>query len=252
MAAMELIVAGDWHGNTRAVERALREVSRAGHTQIYQLGDLGVLWGRLRERDRFTVVLLKFLERFDLALTFIDGNHDNVPALRDLPRNTDGFGIISDRLLHAPRGHRWTLEDGTRFGALGGAYSVDRAWREWGKDLFEGEEVTSADVDALGSEPLDVLLCHEVPAGVPVISQLGDPLAEEEAWTAYQGRLLVEQGVRNTSPCVTLCGHWHQRLTADLTSSTRVEVLNRDNQPGNLVVLNTADLSVTEFPIKPL
>src|SRR3954449_12934636 len=72
-----------------------------------------------------------------LTLIFVDGNHDVHPKPRALPLNTEGFGVIGDRLLYAPRGHRWELE-GVRFGALDGAYSLDRRTPEAGESVVRG------------------------------------------------------------------------------------------------------------------
>ena len=237
-------MAGDVHGNEEWAWRALAAAKQAGLDMLIHVGDLQVLWPG---DEAFTDVLELFLEQYGVNMIFVDGNHDVHPRLRALPRGPGGFGIIGDRLLYAPRGHRWTM-GGRRFGALGGAYSIDRGRGKINLDWWLEEEVEQADVARLGSEPLDVLVTHEVPAGVSVATafNLPDWLELE----TYRSRLLVREAVHATKPSLVFSGHWHQRLTALLPNTdTRVHVLNKEFTRGNAVVLDTETLSVEEFEI---
>lgn len=45
-------------------------------------------------------------EVLGMVFIFVDGNDYMHPELRALLLNTDGFGVISDRLLYARRGYR--------------------------------------------------------------------------------------------------------------------------------------------------
>lgn len=132
------------------METVLRAAACSGHPKtIIHVGDLAVLWPAANDNDKFTKVLKRRLDEHNLTLVFVDGNHDVHPKLRALPVNEDSFGVINGRLLYAPRGHRWNWS-GIRFGALGGAYSVDRRSRKLGKSWWEGEETSKADVCRLG------------------------------------------------------------------------------------------------------
>lgn len=245
----EVLVVGDWHGRTVWMEKVLRAAFRSGHKLLIHVGDLAVLWPAPNDNDKFTKILKRRLEQYGQTLIFADGNHDVHPRLRALPRNADGFGVISDRLLYAPRGHRWTLS-GVRFGALGGAYSIDRRTRKLGKGWWEGEVTTEADVRRLGRGRLDVLVTHEVPAGVDVVPQVSGRLPEFIEREAYANRLLVRDAVRNTEPRLVFSGHWHQRRTALMPNmDTRVHVLNRDLFDGNVVALDLGTLAVREYPL---
>lgn len=245
----KVIKAGDWHGNTRWMRHALRCAARDGYRVVFHVGDLKVLWydeyPGFPEVGCFTGDLHKELEDLGLVLVFADGNHDVHPKLRKLPLNADGFGVISDRLLYAPRGHRWNL-GGVRFGALGGAYSIDR-WRgSKGSDWFEEEVTTAADVEALGAEPLDVLITHDVPAGIDVVSTMDVPEALERE--SYIVRSLLRDAVRATEPKLVFSGHWHQRLTGLMPGmETRVHVLDKEFSDGNLISLNLETLAVEEY-----
>lgn len=245
----ELLVAGDWHGNTRWMEKVLRAAARSGHKMIVHCGDLAVLWPAPNDNDKFTKVLRRRLDEHDLTLLFVDGNHDVHPKLRALPVNEDGFGVITDRLLYAPRGHRWNLS-GVRFGALGGAYSVDRHLRKQGRSWWLGEQTSEADVRRLGTGRLDVLITHEVPAGIDVVSEFSGGLPEFIEQEAYANRVLVRDAVRNTDPRLVFAAHWHQRrseLMPDM--GTMVHVLHMDQFEGNVVALNLKTLSVREYPL---
>ncbi|RAN79455.1 hypothetical protein B5P43_15595 [Bacillus sp. SRB_336] len=247
----KILTAGDWHGNTRWAEFCVREAAKAGYKTILHVGDLAVLWpsgGGPQTEDRFTMLLKRWLEQYDLRLLFADGNHDVHPRLRALPLNAEGFGVISDRLLYAPRGHRWEIE-GVRFGALGGAVSIDQAHRKAGLSWWPEEAITTADVERLGHETLDVLITHEVPAGVQVTSGWSKPLPEHLAYACYEQRRLVAEAVANTKPQFVFSGHWHQRVTQRLSDTdTTVHVLNMDGGgPGNLVSLDLGTMTVEEF-----
>lgn len=245
----KILIAGDWHGKTRWMRQALRCAARDGYTTIVHVGDLKVLWRDeypdYPERGAFTAELAHELEELGLVFVFADGNHDVHPTLRVLPLNADGFGIISDRLLYAPRGHRWLL-GGRWFGALGGAYSIDRYRGSKGFDWFEEEVTTPEDVVALGTDPLDVLVTHDVPAGINVVSILDIPEAIERE--SYIVRSLLRDAVRATEPKLVFSGHWHQRGTSLMPGmDTRVHVLNMEFRAGNLVSLDLAALAVEDY-----
>jgi predicted phosphodiesterase len=247
----KVLKAGDWHGSTPWMRQVLICAARDGYKVIVHVGDLKVLWPdefypEFASQGGFTAELVKLCEELGLVLIFIDGNHDAHPALRALPPNTDGFGVISDRLLYAPRGHRWNI-GGVRFGALGGAYSIDRARGTEGWDWFIEETVIPEDVEALGMEPLDVLLTHDVPAGIDLDMGLMDvPEAIERE--SYIVRSLLRDAVRNTEPKLVFSGHWHQRRTGLMPGSeTRVHVLNMNGRAGNVVSLDLATLAVEEY-----
>ncbi len=196
----------------------VRRAARDGFTTLIHVGDLAVLWLAANDDDKFTRLLVRWPEKHAISMLFIDGNHDVHPKLRALPLNGEGFGVISERLLYAPRGHRWEME-GLRFGALGGAYSVDRRTRKLGKSWWEGEEVTEHGVVRLGSEPLDVLIAHEVPVGIDVVPEVSGRMPEDVERAAYHGRMLVRDAVRNTEPKRVFSGHWHQPRRSGIVRS---------------------------------
>ncbi|MCC3293001.1 metallophosphoesterase [Arthrobacter sp. zg-Y1110] len=258
-------IAGDWHGNTAWMKHALHRLHGAGIDTVLHVGDLRILWppamdGPLSDEDSemipgaewhdtFTVGLADTLEQLSMQMLFIDGNHDNHPRLRALPRDSDGFGIVSNRLKYIPRGHRFTL-GGVRFAGLGGAFSINKQRLTIGEDWWPEEVVTADDVAALGHEPVDVLLTHDVPAGVDLQTMFDLPEAIERE--AYVSRLLLRDAVRNTDPALVFSGHWHQRRTQQLPfTRTEVHVLHMDGGEGNTVALDTATLGVSDVEIPP-
>lgn len=217
-----ILVAGDWHGNTAWAMHAVEQAAALGIDTILQVGDLAVLWPG-EAGSTFTFKLNKHLARRGVRLVFVDGNHDNHTALRDLPRDTAGFGVVSsktkgggdlDLIRWAPRGHRWTWPsvDGrqVRFGALGGAFSIDHRYRTPGRDWWPRiEEVQPEDLDALGRDPLDVLVSHDCPTGAsPPSGPRIDPGDDAQSKVS---RDLLRAAVNATKPRLMFAGHWHQR-----------------------------------------
>jgi predicted phosphodiesterase len=245
----KVLVAGDWHGSTRWMRQALSCAARDGHKVIVHVGDLKVLWADeypdYPEPGAFTAELAGLLDDLGLVFIFIDGNHDVHPKLRALPLNADGFGVISSRLLYAPRGHRWSV-GGVRFGALGGAYSIDRYRGTEGRDWFLDEVTVPVDVEALGTGPLDVLITHDVPAGIDVQTMFDLPESIEREGNIV--RSLLRDAVRNTEPKLVFSGHWHQRRTGLMPGmETRVHVLDKEFMSGNTVSLDLATLAVEDY-----
>lgn len=246
---MERIVhAGDWHSNTQWMQRCLKAVAAAGLTYMVHVGDFGALWpGDRLKGSSFTARLTKDLHDYGITLVFVDGNHDHHPALRALELNDEGFGYITDQLLYAPRGHRWTLQ-GLTYGALGGAHSINKRWLKAGENWWPEEDITDGDVRALGADPLDVLITHDVPAGIDLEQMFTLPEALERESHANRIRLL--DAARATNPQLVFAGHWHQRRTQLLRGSeTRVHVLHKDGHRGNMATLDPATMLVEPFEL---
>lgn len=150
---------------------------------------------------------------------WIDGNHENHDALAEVDQSADGTVAINDRCRYLPRGLRWEWR-GVRFGALGGAFSVDRRERVEGESWWAGEITSDADVQRLGEDPLDVLVTHDAPDGVP-LKGLGLPVVNQVLADEVRARL--RSAVESTEPNLLLHGHWHHRYSHELTWPTHID-----------------------------
>jgi hypothetical protein len=109
------------------------------------------------------------------------------------------------------------------------------------------DEVTvPEDVEALGTERLDVLITHDVPAGIDVETIFDLPESIERESNIV--RSLLRDAVRSTEPTLVFSGHWHQRRTGLMPGmETRVHVLDKEFTSGNLVALDLATLAVEDY-----
>lgn len=173
-AATRVVVLGDVHGNAMAVITALQAAARTGVTAILSVGDFGIgPWPG--ERKSFTKAIDRWLTRLGVWLFVTPGNHENYDRIDAAPRDTSGAIYLGSQLRALPRGHRLKI-GGRTVGSLGGAVSVDVGpHRQPGRTWWPQERILDADIEALGTEPLDILITHEVPAAVPVESQLVVP-----------------------------------------------------------------------------
>ena len=257
---MRVLVAGDLHGNTGFAVTLLERAASEGANVLLQVGDFGY-WEHEPSGVKFIDDVQKAAARTKVRVVFVDGNHDNVGLLRRryTTCDADGFVVVRDDVLYAPRGLRWTWE-GVRFLALGGAYSVDKperlsleqaahvkALRKEGYRQsagrptrpvpshaetlwFPDEELTDAEVRAVLADPsgVDVLVTHDKPrASAPGWNRKDLP----ECWP-NQDR--VQRVLSATRPRMLLHGHLHHRYTDWVRVSgdswCRVEGLGGDPQ----------------------
>jgi predicted phosphodiesterase len=207
-----LLVAGDVHGNAGWLDVLCRQAAQVGCDAVLQLGDFGY-WPHQPGGRRYLRRVTAYAERAGVVVYWIDGNHENHEALRALPPSADGFVDVADRCRYIPRALRWMWQ-GVRFGALGGAFSIDWRDRTPGTSWWPDEVTVAGDVARLGQEPLDILLTHEAPAGVPLA---GARLPAEDQIRTDEVRALVADAVKATSPTLVLHGHWHRRHSYELS-----------------------------------
>lgn len=225
-----IAVFGDWHGDTGFAIAALRSAAREGACKALHAGDFGLDFPGAR-RGRYESKLNKYLVDLDLVLIVSGGNHDNWKTISELPVEPDGTAAFRSNIRVLPRGGR-TIVEGLVIGGLGGAFSVDYEHRTEGKDWWPNEEPTQEEAGKLiAGGPLDVLITHDAPSGVPVRG--GIELRSELAERAKRTRLLLRQVVDSLAVPHVFCGHWHQRRIHELEHpdgrTTRVDVLGMEN-----------------------
>ncbi len=253
--ARRVVVLGDVHGETTWLRTVIARASDLeGLDVILQVGDFGIGPWPGDTRDKVSWTVGRELAKHSMWMLVTPGNHENHHTLARARRDAAGRIVLGreGRLLAYERGHRETI-GGRAFGSLGGAISVDRyaeaaraGSRMAGRSWWPEEEVTQADVDALGDDDLDVLVTHDVPARVPMVGWMRiDP---HTLLRAHGVRELLDQAIDRTQPSVVLSGHWHQRVTHDLVradgGTTRCEVISDEFTIGSAIVLDLTDLSV--------
>ena len=154
-----LVFVGDTHGHFKTLKHILREVDSLA--TVFHVGDFGYRIGAQEEWDAAQI---------DRSIYFIDGNHDQSPALIDLTEITE----VWPNAFYIPRGTVME-KDGKRLAFMGGAGSVDKAWRHPGFDWFPEEQIRRYDVDKLIQnlatnpndftvlKPVDILVTHTPP-----------------------------------------------------------------------------------------
>lgn len=258
-----LTIAGDWHADRTWAAAAIGSAAAAGSRVILHLGDFGI-WPGAFGRDYLDTVE-SALAAAGLTLAFVDGNHEDFAQLLALPvtpldDGTPGIRRVRPGIYHLPRGTRWTW-GGLRWLALGGAASVDRAWRKPGISWWPEESLTAGDVRrAAAPGPVDIMLTHDCPDGV-VIPGVG-PLPEERVagepatpppWplealaAARANQRLVRGVVEAVTPTHLFHGHFHVAHTAELRladgSTVEVRGLPREPDPDNVLHTDLATLA---------
>lgn len=220
-----ILFVGDVHGNQKFMHKTIKKAVKAGVKWIIQLGDFG-LWidskklnvqknGIIRGTPELNVGYLnslnEFLVQHDVNMIFIDGNHDNHPQAREIySQETSGLRNIGSNLTWADRGSVFTLH-GIKFGALGGAVSIDKANRIPNISWWETEAITLFEITELidrAGDSVDVLLSHDAPSFVQI------PGIE-----LYSGGEMTERIVSNRNKLEWACleimpktlihGHYH-------------------------------------------
>ncbi|MFJ2543030.1 metallophosphoesterase [Microbacterium sp. NPDC087589] len=237
-------VVGDVHGNFRWMDIIARatQVLAPDVTTILQLGDWWMDPDTTDEALDGTGI-----ERIYVTL----GNHEPWGQLSLLFDAHPGRAIrVSDITWLLPRPARITI-GGRSVLSLGGAVSVDRAWRQEGVSWWKDEELTSEHVKAaIAGGSADLMLTHESPARTPVravqeilrTNPMGFP--DDALRDSATSRARVAKVWNIVYPELLIHGHMHAPGGGQTEHGLRVASLGQDGQQGNLGFLDMQTLRI--------
>ena len=174
-----IYLTGDLHGDPVKLdifyEKTGKHLTRNDYVII--LGDFGMVWSADEQYGYFgdMVRIYDYFEnKYPWTTLFIDGNHENFVHLKKFRKKEWNGGTVSfltEHCIWLRRGQIYTI-DGSTFLTIGGAYSIDKAWRtplvSWWKD----EAITRRDINtakknlALYNNKVDYILTHCAPTFV--------------------------------------------------------------------------------------
>ena len=165
----KILVVGDIHSRWKYLNALIKETNPE---LILQVGDLGY-WprqqGKISEYDIFLEnkygIKAKPFEQYgiangDIPIYFAAGNHEDWDSLDKLKNNE-----VMPNVFYMKFGSCLTLPDGRVVMFCGGAYSIDKEARVLGRDWFEQEIITYADMTNLPdtNKRVDIVISHTCP-----------------------------------------------------------------------------------------
>ena len=179
---------GDVHGKYKQYERIISECENS-----IQVGDMGVGFRRANPIYGQSEFLPNpsYHKMVKGNHRFIRGNHDNPE-------------VCMKHTQYIPDGH---TEDGMMF--IGGALSIDRAWRTEGIDYWADEELTQGDfywmMDVYKEYKPRIMITHECP------DVIADLLLHNR--TKFKDGSITRQAFdgmfEEYKPEIWIFGHWH-------------------------------------------
>jgi len=221
---MAILFSGDFHANARGELEFISEQSllEKYKNDLYKkinyhiiLGDTGFLWPGNEKIETYNY---NELGRRPFPILYVGGNHEPVLGRSDLPEVDIGLGekvvqVNKDKPFTAylKRGKIYNIEN-HRFLVLGGALSIDKAYRTLGRSWWEQEywsiDEKTAIFDLLESEnDFDYVLSHTGPSRINRAINNVDadyfPKRKDEVSALNEvidGKITCKQW---------FCGHWH-------------------------------------------
>lgn len=127
-----IYITGDTHGNIDIKKLNTKNFPQQNNLTkndyVIICGDFGMVWNNSNENKYWQ----KWLHDKNFTTLFVDGNHENHVLLNQYPVETWNGGKIhriNDSIYHLMRGQVFTIE-GKKFFTMGGASSVDKAYRK--------------------------------------------------------------------------------------------------------------------------
>ena len=136
---MNILVTGDVHGDILLLLEMVRSIEN--DEMLFVTGDFGLFWFDINSNSDKYTILNNMLESKNAYIVFVDGNHENHNFI-NRTEISEFCGAkchkLLPRVIHIMRGEIVNI-DGIKIFCFGGAYSVDRFWREKNKTYFEEE-----------------------------------------------------------------------------------------------------------------
>ena len=268
-AVKRVLVLGDIHNRDGALRAALNVAEHEGCDALVSVGDFWLRDCSWDTRPRTQVAghpslswspLMRLAMAAPVPVIVVDGNHEVWPCLIEYAQRSDvAQARATGRPLHlggtlwwADRGSTWTW-NGRRCGALGGAVSPDKFLPRLAPHRWPDHEAPGPDdlarLLANTSGGLDVLFCHDAPAGVAGLKGLPPALIPD--WILAECRDvrdLLRETVEQTAPDLVFHGHWHQSNFDHIRDGhTEVFGLNRDGKSDNIALLDLHEPASAQF-----
>jgi predicted phosphodiesterase len=250
---MKIGLLGDTHGQKQWTLKALETFSARGIETVYQIGDFG-----FDRTAKFERAVAKRAEELGVDLIVIPGNHEDYDYINSRTVGEDGWIRSMYNLKIAPRGHRWE-QGGRTFVGLGGAPSVDRAYRlslpEKYRFWWAEEAITDEDVArTVEGGHADIMLAHDAPSVGPIMNMvIQNPhnFSKEDQAYATEGRQRMDTAVAGVRPAIFVHGHYHFPVKTWINyydgPRTFVLGLDRDGNNYSLAEIDLKDLSYTVY-----
>lgn len=208
-----IYVTGDIHGDiSRFSDEFLQNESEwTQDDYLIVCGDFGFIFlNNETEKEN-----LDLLEQKPYTILWVDGNHENFKVLYEYPvEEWHGGKIhrIRRNIIHLMRGQCFEIE-GKKFFTMGGAYSIDRAWRKkdisyWDEEMPSDEEYKEAsETIRANRKEFDCIITHTAPKDI--IYRLGYyPDPHDSRLTVY-----LEDVMRECKFKKWFFGHFHEDET---------------------------------------
>lgn len=209
----KVLLAGDWHSNTPRAIDLIRVARAKGCTVVLQLGDFGFWVPEPRTANHLDRIDAACVEN-DVTVLWVDGNHECHPVLNGIPLEPEGFRRIRSRIIHLPRGFRWTWH-GEVWLALGGAHSVDTFMRKEGVSVWQEEHISEGDARrAAEGGHADVMVTHDCPDNVDIPNLSPGSFPAHEVARGEDHRQMLGSVVDEVQPFMLFHGHYHVRYTS--------------------------------------
>lgn len=204
-----IYITGDTHGE----QSRFIELNMPGESQwtaddvVIVCGDFGYLF----LNNTFENIYLDELEKKPYTICFVDGNHENFPAIFKYPcEEWNGGKIhrIRKNVIHLMRGQVFFIQ-GKKVFTMGGAYSIDRAMRMpvysyWKEELPNDQEYKEAskNLQMVGMQ-VDYIITHT--ASREIIRMMGKfPDGHDMELTGFLEWVMYEVKFEKW-----FFGHWH-------------------------------------------
>jgi hypothetical protein len=243
---MKILIAGDWHGDTRHACKTVRRAKAAGAEIIMQVGDFG-MWDHEIEGFNYLDGLNDECRKNGIKVYFVAGNHENWDRLdwmeKNNPKTYQGHTVIRSHIRYTGRVKRWRMDD-KWFQAVGGAVSIDKAGRKLGKSWWAQEAVPESVVKGLenAGRVSDYLFTHDSPTCAPHKFRLKADLDSQ------MHRQLMDRVGRVVQPKLWFHGHYHEWYEnydfMHQRGYSSVYGLEMNGDYYNYVILDTSDDSI--------
>lgn len=211
---LDLLFVGDIHGELKHSIWKITEQHRIRDANIVYCGDFGAGFGRPKAMDEMYKEVQSKLEKNNLYLWVMRGNHDNqdfFDGLHNYPR----LCFLQDHVL--------IKLSGKTIYPVGGGTSIDKEWRieknneskKYGSRLrywWPGERIVRKYV-SLHSK-VDIVVSHEAPldfSPVTIRTDFTDEIYEE----IIEDRKYLGWVLRQLKPERWFHGHYHQSSSGD-------------------------------------